>query len=176
MAQAGIQDVLSLFPQVMIGAFSITKPVSLTLPQMRIMGDTNPTYGTAGGWTPPIDGSPWAIIMGVKTKESAPIPNEKLVKSNVDIFVAVDHSDTAALAQNYNAIALAWIDAARQFFPQNRRLYPYSQTTLDPSIWDVLCDFLGGDVVPAHPVFGTTWYGALLHIALEFKAAVSYQS
>jgi hypothetical protein len=175
MAQAGILDLLYLFPQLMIGAFAITKPVSLTLPQMRILGDIDPTYGTSGGWVPPVDGSPWAVIMGVKTKESAPIPNEKLVKGNVDIFVAVDHSDTAALAQNYNAIALGWIDAARQFFPQNRRLYPNS-LTIDPSIWDVLCDFLGGDVVPAHPVFDTTWYGALLHVYLEFKAAVSYQS
>ncbi len=175
MAQVGILDVLYVFPKLMIGSFSMSKPQALTLAQMRILGDTDATYGTAGGWVPPTDGSPWAVVAGVKTTESDPIPNQKLVSSELEIFVAVDHSDTPALLQNYNATALGWIDAARQFFPQNRRLYPYS-LTIDPNLWDVLCDFLGGDVMPAYSLFDTEWYGALLHVHLDFKTRVSYQS
>jgi hypothetical protein len=173
---AGIQNILTLVPPLLVGNLSITSPQALTLSQARILGSTDPIYGTAGGWTTPTDGSPWALIVPGNNVERAPEPYRKWIDSQVDIFVGIDLADTPAVQQNYKLIALAWIDAVRQFIPKNWLLMP-GALTLDPNLWDIRWEMLDGQPQDAwgKKYVGADWCGALIKTRIRFSTSVTYQ-
>lgn len=174
MATVGLSSILPLIPPVLTSQLAITVPVALSLPQCRILGDTDPTIGTAGGWVPPVDGSPWAVVMPFESKDRMIEPRRKWVTTPLDIFLGIDHADTPGAVENYASIARAWIDAATQIVPANYRLNP-GALTLDPSIANIRWDWLGGDYKHNHAFWGTMWQGALLHTELQFSILVNYQ-
>lgn len=170
----GVNDLLTLIPPVLL-AMTITTPSSLTMKQARILGSNDATYGTAGGWAPPTDGSPWALVYSKGTKEWDNQPWRRWVDASVEVFFAVDQADTSGLAQNYNAIANAWADAARFTVPAHWLLTPGS-LTISPLLGNVRWTMEPDTTIePAYPAFGSHWYGALVKTLLRFSVDVAYQ-
>lgn len=118
---AGIRDLLPYIPPILIANLAITNPAT-TLSEARILGSTDPTYGTFNnGWAPRLDGRPFVIIDADEGKYAYPESNREWVTYRVTLFLAIDHADTAT-TQNYDDLALAWADALSDLIPAHWRL------------------------------------------------------
>lgn len=169
---AGIRDLLPSMAQLLASQYTITSPTT-SLSDVRILGSTDATFGTVG-WVPELNGRPFAVIDPTGVSDATPEPNRVWATYHVSIFVGVEHADTPSVNENYNDLAMAWLDQARQVVASNRRILPNS-ASLFPTAGDVRWEFRGGSVKPDYPVFGVRYYGVLLHTTVMLAILVNYE-
>ena len=90
------------------------------------------------------------------------------------LFIAIDRKKAPGLAQDYQGLANAFIAAARQVIPANRRLLPYS-LTLSNIPGDVYWEHKKGKIEDNHLIKGVGYYGALIETYIHAVIPVSYQ-
>lgn len=175
---SSIRDLIPALPPIILASFIAPTSPATPLAECRIMGSSDPTYGTASqssGWVPRTDGRPFAVLSVTEfeddeTKE----PNRLWSTHCIEVFIAIDHSDTPGVAQNFNDLANAFIEAARQAIPANRLLYPY-YLTLSNVPGDVIWYHKKGSIKPNYPIFGIPYYGVLIPTYIRGTIPVSYQ-
>ena len=171
---AGFIDLLPAIPPILLAQWSVTSPVAQTLGDARILGSADATYGTIG-WVPRTDGVPFAILRTYKVKDDdSLIANRIWSEYNMEIFLAVEHADTATADGPYQLLALAWGEKLRQVVASNRRIYPAS-ASLYPQAGDVRWTMKGWSQVERHIVLGIPYFGALCQTCIYLDNAVSYQ-
>lgn len=174
----GLRDVMTLIPPVLLSQWTITSPTQ-SLHDVRVLGSTDPTYGTVGAlgqpnWLPPEDGSPWAVLGLQGTHETTPEPGRVRAVADIVVWLAIEDAETPAVLEDYHDRWIAWQDSFRQIVAANRRLAPGS-VTLYPTAGDVRWEYVGGKQQPALKLFGGEWYGAELHTQLSLSMSVNYQ-
>lgn len=147
---------------------------TLTLADVRILGSTDPTYG-AVGWVPELTGQPFLVIETNGVSDNETTQNNRVWATyHVNLFIAVEHSDTPAVIENYNDLALGWLESARLFVAANRLLQPAS-TSLYPIAGDVQWVMRGAKMDPKFPIYGIDYYGPLIHTTVRLVTTVNYQ-
>jgi hypothetical protein len=138
------------------------------------MGSNDPNYGTVG-WEPRIDGVPFACIYTLGVTDKDTIETNRIWSTyKFDIFIALDHADTASVQEDYHLITVGYIEQARQVIAANRRLLPTS-LFLYPVSGDVQWIMTGAEIMERHTVLGVPYYGAIIHTTLRLINAVNYQ-
>lgn len=169
---AGVRDLIAAIPPILVAQLSITNPTK-ALSTCRINGSNDPTYGTIG-WTPPLDGSAFAVIktQGISTANTE--TNRMWVTYQVPIFLAVAHADTTAVIENYNDEALGWLESFIQVVASNRRLLPIG-TSVSPVAGDTQWALIRGGIREKHQIFDVPYYGVELDTTIRIVYAVNYQ-
>lgn len=173
MATPGLRAVLPLIPPVLLTQLWIDTPTTV-LADCRILGSTDPTYGTVG-WTPRLDGKPFAILTWQQTGDDQTQETWHVhAMWAVELFIAIAHATDPIALQNFNDLALAWDDASRLVIASNRRLSP-SADNLFPTQGDLRWWRTGGQPVPARVIYGTAYMGVSIATQLEAAITVDYQ-
>src|SRR5689334_4286342 len=179
MAGNGISDLLPTMPPAIInhttGWFINTTPSPTYLADVRILGGTDPTYGTQG-WVPGQNGLPFAILCVEGSKEDeTKEPNRIWVTYDVRLFVAIVHADTAAASPaDYHQQAMLWLDSARQFVAGNRRVGAAGQQQFGYA-GDSRWRMLGGNKVKRYDVLGVPYFGVEIRTDMRLVVLVNYQ-
>lgn len=169
-----VQELFTVIAPKAVAQLKITSPVAKSLSTCRIYGSNDPTYGTVG-WTPPLDGSAFAVLKVKEGKNREVETNRLWMTYGVDMFLGIAHADTANVNENYNNEALGWMDSMMQFIAGNRRLAPES-LAIDPMMGDVQWCYDTASVREQHPVYGIPYYGVLFVSSLRIVYAVNYQT
>lgn len=170
---AGVRDLLAAIPPILLAQTAITNPTK-TLSDCRIYGSNDPLYGTIG-WTPPENQSPFSVIkiQGFTTANTE--TNRIWVTYQIPIFIAVQHSDTPFVLENYNDQALAWMESMLQVVSANRRLLPLG-ASVSPVAGDTQWLFLRGGIKESHQIFNIPYYGVECDTTLRIVYSVDYQA
>lgn len=167
-----VRELIKLIPPKLVAQASITSP-NKSLSTVRIYGSNDATYGMIG-WTPPTDGSAFAVLLPTAVENSTPETNRVWAKYTLNIFLAVANSDTPYVLENYNDEAMAWADTMMAVVAQNRRLLPES-TTVDPTIGDVQWIYESAAIREQHPIYNIPFYGINFKTCLSVVYAVNYE-
>jgi hypothetical protein len=173
---AGLREIVTLIPPVMVSQLSITNPTQ-SLASARILNSLDPSYGTIG-WAPPMDGNPFAVLELLSSKEKEHETNRVRAIGVVSIFLAIEHADTPTVYADFHDRQLAWMDSLRQLVAANRRLAP-SSLTLYPQAGDVRWQLTEVKMIPQtaapKPLLGSRWRGIECLTNLEASIVVNYQ-
>jgi len=169
---AGIREIFLLIPPVLAGQWAITSPTT-SIGAVKIHDSTDATYGDIG-WLAPTDGTPWALVELLDSKETTPEPNRVRAAAHVSIFLALDNADTPAIIANFHDLALAWTDTLRQTVAANRQLAPASSAYY-PIAGDVRWELLGLKQQESKPLLGHAWRGVEYDTLLTVTVSVAYQ-
>ena len=169
---AGLREIITLIPPVLVAQLSIATPTQ-ALGTARIVASNDATYGTVG-WLPPTDGTPFAVLELLSTREIEQEVGRVRVKGIVNIFIAIEHADMAATDVDYHDRQMAWADSIRQVVASNRRLAPGS-VTLYPTHGDVRWQLTDTKMVPSKPFLGSIWRGVDCLTNLEASVIVNFQ-
>lgn len=171
---AGFIDLLPAIPPVLVAQLAVSSPVAQTLSTARILGHNDATYGTIG-WIPPTDGSVFAVLRTYKVKDDDSLEANRIWSEySMEIFIGIEHSDTATSDGPYQLLALAWGENLRQVVAANRRIYPAS-AVLYPQAGDVRWTMKSWSQVERHIVLGIPYFGALCQTCIYLDNAVNYQ-
>ena len=168
----GLREVVSLIPPVLIAQLSITSPTQ-ALGTARIIGSNDATYGTVG-WTPPLNGTPFAVLELMRTKEVEQEVGRIRAKGIVNTFIAIEHTDTPTVMEDYHDRQMAWMDSMRQVVAANRRLYPGTITQY-PTAGDVRWQMTDINMISSKPFLGSIWRGIECLTNLEASIVVNFQ-
>lgn len=170
---AGIRDLIAAIPPILEAQLAITSPTK-ALTTCRIWGSSDATHGSIG-WTPPEDNSAFAVlkVQGFTTANTE--TNRMWVTYQVPIFLAVAHSDTPALIENFNDEALAWQENMVQVVAANRRLLPIG-TSVSPVDGDTQWMLIRGGIREKHQIFDIPFYGVELDTTVRVVYSVNYQA
>jgi len=175
MAASGYADLLKLIPPTLISQWSITDPVTQSLGDCRILGSNDATYGTVG-WVPRQDGVPFALLETTTIKDDDGIEANRVWSTyGLNICLAIDHADSAAVNENYNLITVAWVDALRQVVASNRRLTAAGSTVLYPTAGDVQWRMLLSKLVKRNIMQGIPYYSVEISTQIRIINAVNYE-
>ncbi len=168
-----LREIIEALPPLLVSQLSITSPTT-ALAECRIIGSIDSTYGTVG-WLPRMDGQPFCLIEPMATHEADNMEVGRIWTSmQLLLYLLIDHADTAALQQDYNDRALAWIDSARQMIAANRRVLPASQS-LYPTAGDVRWTLAATKILERHVMFGIPWFCVELTTEVLVVVSVNYQ-
>lgn len=171
---AGYIDLINGIPPILLSQWSITTPLTQTLGDARIMGSNDPQYG-AINYIPRLDGTPFAILETTQVKDNDTTESNRIWSTyELQIFLAVEHADTATAYQDFDLICLAWIESLRQTVAANRRLLPLTQT-LYPTAGDAQWTMQSGKIIDRRIIFGVPYFGALCATSVRLINAVNYQ-
>lgn len=169
---AGARDMLLLIPPILTGQLAISSPAR-ALSTARIWGNDDPTIGTVG-WTPPIDGAPFAVISVQSVKATEKETFRLWLDYQIQIFVGVAQSDEAGALFNYNDQAMQWMDAFVQVIANNRRLYPGS-TVVSATVGDVEWCYESATLRIRHEIYNRNYFGVEFKTNLHVVESVNWQ-
>jgi len=170
---AGLREILPLIPPILLSQLAITSPTT-SLAECRIMGSTDPLYGTVG-WTPRLDGKPFCVLSWQQDTDDDSQETWYIHATwDLELFIAIAHAVDPAVLEDYNDRALAWSDASRLIIAQNRRLSP-SADNLFPTAGDVRWNRIGAKAVAQRALLGTPFSGVSIMTKLELSIQVQYQ-
>ena len=169
----GLRQLLPAIPPILMSGWTIDTPTT-SLNTVRIFNSTDAVMGTVG-WVPAQTGVPFAVIWAENVTDSVPEPNRVWAVYGVRIFLGVEHADTPLVNENYNDLALAWLESARQVIASNRRV-GFVGTDLFPVSGDTRWEMCSGSIVTHRTVMGTPWYGVEILTKLSISILVDFQS
>ena len=168
---AGIRELLPFVAQTLETNMAISNP-SRTLNSVRILGSTDPNYGTVG-WVPPNDGTPFGLIELASSKASTPETNRIWMTYEVFFFIGIEKTDTPNVVFNFNDQATGWMDSAIQVIASNRRLLPQSNM-ISPEMGDVQWEIVKAKVTD-RKYWNVSYYGVDITTTIRIVYSVNYQ-
>lgn len=173
---AGERELLAFLPPILLTASipAVSGGASTTaLTEARVAGSNDPTFGTIG-WTPPLDGSPFALISSGKARESQYETSRVRTQADVHLFIAVAEANVPPTTLSPNNLAVAWRDAIRQLIPQHRRLSPEADNAW-PTAGDVRWEMGGSEIKDRYDILGVAFYGVDITTVLSWTTIVQFQ-
>lgn len=145
---------------------------TVALSTTRILGSNDPTFGTVG-WAPPLDGRPFCVVKAEGVSNMEPEPNRTWGVYNVGFCIAIEHADTPAVKENYNDLALAWMDAMQYLVAAHRSGSPYAYT-LWPTGGDFQWLYKGASIQPRYRLFGIDYYAVEVHTTCRIVLTTTF--
>lgn len=171
---AGYRDIILNVPPILLANLKITSPAK-TLSDCRILGNTDPVYGTVG-WVPSQNANlnPFAIVKTHFGDATYPETNRLWMKYRQEVFIGIAHYDTPFVIENFNDEAAQWIEQMVQVVASNSRVLPVG-SSVSPVAGDVWWEFSRADIVERHLVFGSWYYGVKVSTTMRVVYGVNYQ-